>query len=235
MTTQEQFDRGADRYDLMVGLNPGYHDELRRAADALAERLDRYVRVVDLACGSGVSTRAVCDAFPEAQVLGLDQSPGMLRRARLKGWPLRVRFAEASAGDLDVDAWGRAYHHGVFTAYLFRNVPVDQRDAAVREAYDLLQPGGWMVVQDYSVADSAWARLRWTLVCWLIIIPLGATLGRNGALYRYLWRSVLDHDSLATFGDRLARAGFDRIAHRTGRGWHRGILHTFIAHKPEEG
>jgi len=37
----EAFDEAADRYDLMVGLNPGYHDHLRSAAEALAERLPR--------------------------------------------------------------------------------------------------------------------------------------------------------------------------------------------------
>ena len=35
----EAFDQAAARYDLMVGLNPGYHGHLRSAAEALAERL----------------------------------------------------------------------------------------------------------------------------------------------------------------------------------------------------
>ncbi len=59
------FDEAADRYDLMVGLNPGYHDHLRSAAEALAERLPRpsgsngsaVLRLADLGCGSGASTR----------------------------------------------------------------------------------------------------------------------------------------------------------------------------------
>ncbi len=33
------FDEAASRYDLMVGLNPGYHAHLRSAAEALIEGL----------------------------------------------------------------------------------------------------------------------------------------------------------------------------------------------------
>ena len=37
----EAFDEVADRYDLMVGLNPGYHSHLRSAAEALLERVSQ--------------------------------------------------------------------------------------------------------------------------------------------------------------------------------------------------
>src|SRR4051794_11564060 len=37
----EDFDRAAPRYDLLVGLNPGYHRHLRSAARALREALGR--------------------------------------------------------------------------------------------------------------------------------------------------------------------------------------------------
>ncbi len=59
------FDRAAKRYDLMVALNPGYHRHLRSAARALLDRVpDRLgpadpVRLLDLGCGSGASTRAL--------------------------------------------------------------------------------------------------------------------------------------------------------------------------------
>ena len=35
----DAFDRAAPTYDAMVALSPGYHDQLRTAADALVERL----------------------------------------------------------------------------------------------------------------------------------------------------------------------------------------------------
>ena len=35
----DAFDRAAPTYDAMVALSPGYHDQLRTAAEALVERL----------------------------------------------------------------------------------------------------------------------------------------------------------------------------------------------------
>lgn len=233
------FDRGARRYDLLVGLNPGYHRELGEAAAALAERVSARragptnpVRVIDLACGSGASTRAVARELPDAEIVGLDASRGMLAQAQAKTWRARVSFRHAVSGDLDLDGLGRGTWDGVFTAYLFRNVPVGIRDHAVREVYDLLAPGGWLVVQEYSVAGRTAARWVWSAVSWLVIIPLGTLLDRNPGLYRYLWRSVLGFDSTRRFMDRLAAAGFTDIAERTATGWQRGILHTFIARRP---
>ncbi len=235
MQTSALFDRGASRYDLLVGLNPGYHAELRRAAQALAVRIapgERPARLIDLACGSGASTRALLDAVEGSMVLGLDASDGMLAAATAKDWPAAVSFAKATAGDLDATALGAGTWDGILAAYLFRNVPAADRDAAAAETFALLAPGGWLVVQEYSVAGRREARWRWTLTCWLAIIPLGVLLDRNFSLYRYLWRSVLDFDTTGEFGDRLAAAGFVDIAHQGAAGWQQGILHTFVARKP---
>jgi ubiquinone/menaquinone biosynthesis C-methylase UbiE len=238
VTTSAAFDRGASRYDLLVGLNPGYHRELRRAAGALLERVGRRpgLRLIDLACGTGASTRALVGAAPAgAEVLGLDASHGMLEQAETHSWPAGVRFEHAVAGELDLDRLGRAAYDGILTCYLFRNVPAPCRDAAVKEVYDLLAPGGWLVVQEYSVAGDRRSRLVWDAVCTAIIIPLGVLLDRNRDLYAYLWRSVVQFDSVGRFGHRLVAAGFTEVAHRTASsGWQRGILHTFVAHKPEE-
>lgn len=229
------FDRSATHYDRMVWLNPGYHQELRRAATALQDRISHVEQpsLLDLACGSGASTRALVDAVgPRASVLGLDFSAGMLAQAESKTWPSGVRFARAESGALDVDAWGRESHDGVLACYLFRNVAQHRRDLAVQEVFDLLRPGGWLVAQEYSVAGDRDARLRWDVISHALILPLGTLVDRNPAIYRYLWRSVVDFDAVPVFAGRLAAAGFTDVAHRSARGWQRGILHTFVARKP---
>lgn len=237
--TRQAFDRGARHYDLLVSLNPGYHDHLRGAASTLVERLagrPQPWRLVDLACGSGASTRALLDAAADGTLIeGLDASPGMLAQALAKQWPDTVCFDLAMAGELDVATVGAGTRDGILSAYLFRNVAQTTRDRAVREAYDLLAPGGWLVVQEYSVRGRPLARLVWTLVCWLVIIPLALVIARHPSLYTYLWRSALAFDSTERFMDRLAAAGFVDVATRTVPGWQRGILHVFVARKPEQG
>lgn len=245
--TEAEFDRAASRYDLMVALNPGYHEALRAAAGKLAERLPgRPVDLVDLGCGSGASTRALLDVLGERPVrslTGIDASSGMLREAGRKCWPDTVRFREGRAEDVaDLVAQPA---DGVFAAYLFRNVAC--RDETLAAVHEVLAPGGTLVVHEYSVAGRRLPTAIFTAVCWLIVIPLALLTSGRTTLYRYLWRSVLAFDSVDTFVDRLHRAGFVDVTVDTVPGWRdgakagwrgaaaswqRGILHTVTARRP---
>jgi len=235
----DAFTQAASRYDRMVSLNPGYHRHLRSAAGALLETLDvhRPLRLVDLGCGSGASTRALLAAArslrAKVRVTGVDASAGMLEQARAKRWPEGVDFHEGLAQDLGSRraGWGlEAPVDGVLAAYLFRNVA--ERDEALADVADLVADGGTLVVQEYSVAGSPAASAVWTLVSWAVVIPLSWITSRQTRLYRYLWRSVLEFDSVQTFVDRLYAAGFVDVEVRTVPGWQHGILHTFRARKP---
>ncbi len=237
----QAFDDAAPRYDLMVALNPGYHRHLRSAAAALVEWLlpDRSTtRVVDLGCGSGASTRALLDQLagqPGLRLVGVDASAGMLQQARAKPWPANVSFHHGLAEQLAGfrGDWGLADPvDGVFAAYLFRNVT--ERDKVLASVHDLLRPGGVLVTQEYSVTGSSRSRLVWSLVCWLVVIPLSWVTSGQTRLYRYLWRSVLAFDPIPDFTNRLHAAGFVDVEVRTVPGWQRGILHTFRARKPSE-
>lgn len=225
------FDAGARRYDLLVGLNPGYHDHLDAAARALAAHVPAGTPLVDLGCGSGASTAALLRAFgPQTEVLGVDASAGMLGQARAKSWPGGVDFVQGRAGAL-----GELLGHpvgGVLAAYLFRNVPEGERDAALADTFAALQPGGTLVVLEYSVAGDRRASVAWRAVCEAVIMPLASLLGGNRGLYAYLERSVLDFDTVPRFCDRLVAAGFTGVQHRTVPGWQRGILHLMRARKP---
>jgi ubiquinone/menaquinone biosynthesis C-methylase UbiE len=240
------FDEVAPRYDLMVALNPGYHAHLRAAADALVEGLPQpelsaqpssRVRLLDLGCGSGASTRAALQAAQAAglgcTIVGVDASSGMIEQARTKSWPPSVRFQVGQAVECarSADSWGIDDPlHGVLAAYLFRNVA--GRDAVLAGLFDALADDGVLVVQEYSIAGSGrWAQALWAAVCWLVIIPLGRLTSGRTRLYHYLWRSVRVFDSVQTFVDRLYAAGFVDVEVRTAAGWQRGILHTIRARK----
>ena len=234
----EAFDEVADRYDLMVALNPGYHAHLRHSAAALVAGLapSQGSRVVDLGCGSGASTRALVDELNRggvrAEVLGVDGSAGMLVQARKKSWPSWVRFEHGRAeslGEVCADA-GFQPLDGVFAAYLLRNVP--DRDALLRSIHSLLRPGGTLVVHEYSVAGRPVSEAVWTAVCRGVVMPLGWLTSRRTRLYHYLWRSVMEMDSVETVMQRMTDAGFEDVRTRSARGWQHGIIHTFHGRRP---
>lgn len=234
----DAFDRGAGRYDLLVSLNPGYHRHLRSAARLLDSRLGRTGRppfVVDLGCGSGASTVALlAELSSGTHVLGIDASAGMLARATAKDWPQRVSFVQARAEECPVVMADHPESlDGVLAAYLFRNVPARDLDAALAGVVSVLGPGGWLVVHDYALGSGRLPRWVWHLVCWLVVIPLSALVRSDPSLYRYLWRSVLRFDSADAFARRLESAGLVEVAYRTVPGWQHGILQTFVAHRPD--
>lgn len=227
------FDAGARRYDLLTSLNPGYHAHLRRAATALAEAVPHARTIVDLGCGSGASTRALLDAFGAGvRIIGVDASPGMLAEARAKQWPASVTFQQGRAGALGDVLDGPV--DGVLACYLFRNVPADARDAALRDTHDHLAPGGALVAQDYALDGSPAPRAVWTTVALGVVRPLATVTGGNRALYSHLHRSVIDFDAPAAFADRLVAAGFDAVARSTVPGWQHQILHLFRARRPAQ-
>lgn len=225
------FDRGGRDYDALVAANPGYHRDLARSARRLGiAGGGQGLRLLDVGCGTGASTRALHEVYPEASITAVDGSARMLARAREKAWPATVRFVHADARRLP-EAEVRGPFDGILAAYLVRNLP--EPDAGLRLLRDLLRPGAPLAVHDYSLPRRKADRLLWHAVCWSVIIPAGRCVTGDASLYRYLWRSVLDFDSPPRFEARLRQAGFDRVRREPMSGWQRTLTHTFLGVRPD--
>ncbi|MFD9700978.1 class I SAM-dependent methyltransferase [Lentzea sp. NPDC059081] len=218
-----KFDRAARGYDFLVGLNPGYHQALRRSAGAL--RLKPGMRVLDLGCGTGASTAALVAAAPGVEIVAVDASEGMLEQARRKRWPDSVRFVHSRAEDVDEGRFD-----AVFAAYLVRNLP--EPDATLRRVREFLKPGGRLVLHEYSVRDSVVDTAVWTALC-SFIVPAGWLATGDRSLYTYLWRSVMDFDGATALRDRLRRNGFTGVRSAPVPGLQLGVVHTFLGVAPE--
>src|SRR5436189_3895049 len=116
------FDAGAASYDGLVDANPGYHRHLRMSAERM--RLangGKGLRLLDAGCGTGASTAALLAVAPEAEIIAVDASPGMLAQATTKRWPPSVRFVHSRIEDL-ADAGVSGPFDGILAAYLIRNL-----------------------------------------------------------------------------------------------------------------
>jgi ubiquinone/menaquinone biosynthesis C-methylase UbiE len=233
VTVETAFDAAAGAYDRLVGADPGYHAHLRTSARRM--RLPaggRGLRLLDAGCGTGASTAALLAAAPHARIVAIDASAGMLAVARRKPWPPSVHFVHTRVEDAAAAGVAGPFD-GILAAYLVRNLA--DPDGQLRALRELLRPGGTLAVHEFSVRDSARARLVWHAVCWAMIIPLGRLVTGDASLYRYLWRSVRAFDGVTRFRERLLRAGFTAVYSETMTGWQRDVVHTFLASRPLPG
>ncbi len=104
-------------------------------------------KIMDLGCGTGSTTLMLKQAFPDAQVIGLDLSPYMLVMAEYKAKQagLDIQWihglAEATTfanGEFDV----------VAASLLFHETPTEIAQAILKEGFRLLKSGGQVIILD---------------------------------------------------------------------------------------
>ncbi|MBI5338612.1 MAG: class I SAM-dependent methyltransferase [Mycolicibacterium rufum] len=226
----DAFDAGAGAYDGLVGANPGYNEHLLLSAQRMQiPDQGRGLRLLDIGCGTGLSTAALLQVAGQAEIIGVDGSAGMLAQARAKQWPDSVRFVHSRAEGL-ADAGVSGPFDGILAAYLVRNLT--DPDPVLQELRALLRPGGVFAAHEYSVRDSRLAGVIWNAVCAAIIIPAGRLRSGDASLYRYLRTSVNEFDGAEAFRNRLQRNGFVDVHSLTVPGWQRNIVHTFLGRAP---
>ncbi len=233
------FDIVASSYDTLVQRNPGYVEHLALSAQRLElPGTGAGLRILDLCCGTGLSTAGILASYPDATIIGLDASAGMLKQARSKQMfssAANVSFVHGDAMD-PVAMLGDEPFDAILMAYGIRNMA--DPDLCLDRLMPLLKPGAPICFHEYSVRDSPRAIGTWTSVCWGIIIPAGLITSRHTRIYRYLWRSVLQFDGLKAFEARLKQHGFTgvRTLPVVGKArfdfWQDGVVHSFLARRP---
>ncbi len=119
----------------------------RNAVDALRLRPDS--SVLEVGCGTGLNFDLVARKLsPQAgQLVGLDFSVPMVRRARQRiaqrGWP----HVQVMAGDAGSMTFAQPFD-GIFFSYSITMMPCWSE--AIERAYECLSPGGRMVILDFG-------------------------------------------------------------------------------------
>ncbi len=115
-------------------------------------------RILDLGCGTGSTTLMLKQAFPQAEVFGLDLSPYMLVRAEDKAQKagLKIKWLHGNAEQTGLE---NADFDLVTASLLFHETPPTVSQSILRESYRLLQVGGEVVILDGS--QKTLRQLEW--------------------------------------------------------------------------
>lgn len=143
-------EESAQLYDQQVEmLFRGTGDPMRRIIlEPMREHFERdqRFRVIEVSCGTGVSTYPLAKTFEDARITATDISEDYISHskkayANLKNVSFRAEKAEdLNAKDNSYDAW--------CSTYMFHELPKEVRINVLNEAYRVLKPGGHIYIVD---------------------------------------------------------------------------------------
>ena len=214
------FDGLAERYDLMNDVLSLGQDRRWRRVVARAVGARPGDRVLDLAAGTGTSSRAFTGAG--AQCVACDFSLGMLQAGARKP-ATRVRFV---AGDALALPFGNEAFDAVTISFGLRNVA--DAGAALTEMLRVTRPGGRLVVCEFSHLPG---RLNAFYKRYLATaLPLIARrLSGNAEAYSYLAESIADWPAQPELARRIGAAGWRGVR------WQNltlGVVAVHVAQRP---
>ena len=115
-------------------------------------------RILDLGCGTGSTTLMLKQAFPQAEVIGLDLSQYMLVRAehKAKTAGLNIQWRH---GDAEQTGLSDAAFDLVTASLLFHETPPTVSQSILRESFRLLTVGGEVLILDGN--QKTLRQLKW--------------------------------------------------------------------------
>ena len=230
------FDKVAGRYDLMndvlsLGQDRWWRRIVARAVGAQAGEL-----VLDLAAGTGTSSRSFTAAG--ASCVACDFSLGMLQvgARRLRSAPAEpagrprdvppgpVRFVAGDA--LQLPFRDQAFD-AVTISFGLRNVA--DPDVALAELLRVTRPGGRLVICEFG--HLPWPRLNTVYESYLVTaLPVVARrLSGSPEAYDYLAESIKDWPAQPELARRMAAAGWSAVRWRNLT---MGVVAVHLAHRP---
>jgi len=163
--------------------------------------------VLDVAVGTAETALAISLRHPQARIVGVDFSPGMLvvGRKKINDREHNSRIS-LTAGDgrrlpirsNSVDA--------VTISFGIRNV--EERYLALSEFHRVLKAGGKLYIMEFSYPDQPQLHRLYRFYFDHILPPLGNLISRTNYAYSYLAESVDSFPDDEAFSAEITAAGF---------------------------
>jgi demethylmenaquinone methyltransferase / 2-methoxy-6-polyprenyl-1,4-benzoquinol methylase len=200
------FDRVAERYDVLndalsMGMDRRWRKVVARAVDGGSGQL-----VLDLAAGTGTSSRAF--SRRGAQCVACDFSLGMLSVGARRP-AAGLAFA---AGDALALPFRDATFDVVTISFGLRNVA--DTGQALREMLRVTRPGGRLVICEFSHLPVQRLNAIYEQYLGRVLPVVASRLSKNAEAYDYLAESIRDWPPQPVLAGLIAAAGWSGISWR---------------------
>lgn len=143
-------------YDMMMRLvmrESTFKGRLVRQAD-----IEKGHRVLDLGCGTATLTIMIKRAQPEAEVVGLDVDPDILRIGYAKTLRAGKDIAFVLGAAFSLPFADRSFDR-VVSSLVFHHLSSEDKIRAFREVFRVLRPGGELHVADFGRPHNTFTYL----------------------------------------------------------------------------
>jgi trans-aconitate methyltransferase len=159
-----QWQQWVERWDRMQERYLVRRDErIKLLVRLVREAVSPVSRVLDLGCGTGSLMQPFLDAFPEAEIYGIDFDPVLLPLAqqRLRSYGARSRLILADMRSQDWQAKLPKIFDAVISATALHWLTEVQLASLYRQISGLLRPGGLIVNADHVASRQPQVQKLW--------------------------------------------------------------------------
>ena len=196
------FDGVARRYDLLNDLlSLGRTKAWRKVATSIIAPKPG-MRILDIAAGTGSSSRPLADAG--ADVIPLDFSKGMLEAGRKRHPDLAF---------MQGDALALSFQENEFdvTTISFGLRNTSDTSKALRESFRVLKSGGRMVIVEFSQPTNRIFRFIYLRYLMRALPTVAKKVSSNPDAYVYLAESILAWPNQSGLAELMKAAGFGNV------------------------
>lgn len=125
---------------------------------ATVKKAIAFDQILDLGCGVGMSTLALQEIYPQAQITGIDLSPYFLAVAKYRGRnnSQNVNWVHGAA---EATGLPDSSFDLVSACLMFHELPTTAAEEIMLEACRLLRPGGYLAIMDMNPRSEIFLKM----------------------------------------------------------------------------
>ena len=183
-------------------------------------------KLLEVPVGTGILTMPLYQTLPRADITCLDYSPDMMGQAREKAERMGLQNVQFRQGDVGALPYEDSSFDIVLSLNGFHTFP--DKEAAYRETFRVLKPGGTFACLEFSTPPNAVWRFLYHIYLKVMIPFWGQVFTHDRPSFVYLADSIRAFPDQEHYAQMLRDAGFSDVSWKNYAG---GIVAVHTGHK----